>query len=434
MHFSANSLYFTVLTLSSTSAVLAAVSPYGQCGGQSYTGETTCEYGWKCTAYNPYYSQCVKDDSAGSSVAPASSTAVASSKTSTAAPTTLVTATSITKEATTSTPAIVVTTSSSLSVAPTSTAGAGNGTGANGADCSIDAKFKAHANKLYIGVATDRGLLADATNAQIIIDDFGQVTPENSMKWDATEPTQNTFNFAASDALVTWATTNKKIIRGHTTVWHSQLPSWVSSITDKDTLTAVMKNHINKLLGQYKGKIYAWDVVNEILAEDGTFRSSVFYNVLGEDFVKIAFETARAADPAAKLYINDYNLDSPGYAKTTSMISKVTAWKAAGVPIDGIGSQSHLNSQYWPVSDNAAALKKICAVVDECAITELDIAGGSASEYATAVKGCVDVANCVGITVWGVSDKDSWRASTTPLLFDASFQAKEAYNAVCAIL
>ena len=167
--------------------------------------------------------------------------------------------------------------------------------------------------------------------------------------------------------------------------------------------------------------------------EDGSFRSSVFFNVLGEDFVRIAFETARAADPEAKLYINDYNLDSPTYAKTTSMVSKVKAWVAAGVPIDGIGSQSHLGSA-WPAAQNAAALKTLCAVVDECAITELDIANAAAGEYETAVQGCLDVENCVGVTVWGVSDADSWRQGEDPLLFDDGFQAKPAYNAICAVL
>lgn len=139
--------------------------------------------------------------------------------------------------------------------------------------------------------------------------------------------------------------------------------------------------------------------MNEVFAEDGTFRSSVFYNVLGEDFIASAFKTARAVDPDAKLYINDYNLDSAGYAKTKAMVSKVQEWKAAGVPIDGIGSQGHLNSQYWPVSDTAAALKSLCAVADECAITELDIVGAKPEEYETAVQACLDIENCVGITI-----------------------------------
>ena len=151
------------------------------------------------------------------------------------------------------------------------------------------------------------------------------------------------------------------------------------------------------------------------------------------DFVGIAFRAARAADPAAKLYINEYNLDSASYSKTRGFASAVKRWVAAGIPIDGVGSQSHLANN-WPISDFGGALKSVCADVSECAITELDIKGASTSDYQTAVKACLDEAKCVGVTVWGISDTDSWRASDKPLLFDGSSQAKAAYNGLCSIL
>src|SRR5690349_22386309 len=260
------------------------------------------------------------------------------------------------------------------------------------------------------------------------------ITPENEMKCDTVLPSRCIFNFGPADQIVNHATAHGQRMRGHTTVWHSQLPSWVSSITDANTLRSVMDNHITTEITHFKGKIYAWDVVNEAFADGSTqHRSSVFQNVLGNGFIEEAFRTARGVDSAAKLCYNDYNIEDWNAAKTQGVYSMVKDFKSRGVPIDCVGFQSHFGSG-GPPSTFQTTLSNFAALGVDVQLTELDIAQAGTTAYSNTVKACLAVSRCTGITVWGIRDSDSWRSSDSPLLFNASGNKKPAYDAVLTAL
>ncbi|MEU6088462.1 non-reducing end alpha-L-arabinofuranosidase family hydrolase [Streptomyces sp. NPDC047085] len=287
----------------------------------------------------------------------------------------------------------------------------------------------------YFGTAVSSGRLGDSTYSTILDREFNMITPENEMKWDTTEPSRGTFNFGPADSIVGHASAHGQRMRGHTLVWHSQLPGWVKSITDANSLRSVMDNHITTEMSHFKGKIYAWDVVNEAFADGGSgqHRSSVFQDVLGNGFVEEAFRTARNADPSAKLCYNDYNIENWTDAKTQGVYAMVKDFKSRGVPIDCVGFQSHFGAGGPPASYQTT-LSKFAALGVDVQITELDMAQASPTAYANAVQACVNVARCTGITVWGIRDSDSWRTGENPLLFDAGGNEKPAYNAVLTAL
>ncbi|KOG10673.1 MULTISPECIES: endo-1,4-beta-xylanase [Streptomyces] len=282
----------------------------------------------------------------------------------------------------------------------------------------------------YFGTAIASGRLNDSTYTTIANREFNSVTAENEMKIDATEPQQGQFTFTAADRVYNWAVQNGKQVRGHTLAWHSQQPGWMQNLGGS-ALRQAMVNHINGVMAHYKGKIPQWDVVNEAFV-DGTSGARRDSNLqrTGNDWIEVAFRTARAADPAAKLCYNDYNVENWTWAKTQAMYAMVKDFKQRGVPIDCVGFQSHFNNDSPYNSNFRTTLQSFAALGVDVAITELDIQGASGTTYANVTNDCLAVPRCLGITVWGVRDTDSWRAEHTPLLFNGDGSKKPAYTSV----
>ena len=302
------------------------------------------------------------------------------------------------------------------------------------------------ARRPLIGTAVDMNALAnDPTYKAAIEREFNIVTPENVMKWETVEPQQGVTDFSQGDALVRFARANHQLVRGHTLVWHSQLPSWLTSGTFTPAqLRDILRRHIFEEAGHFRGRIYAWDVVNEAFNEDGTLRDTIWLRALGPGYIADAFRWAHQADPHAKLYYNDFNLESIG-PKSDAALALVKQLQAQHVPIDGVGFQGHLSIEFPYPDTFGANLQRFAAAGVDVAITEADVRmvlpatpeklATQATYFANMMRGCVAVRRCVSFTLWGFTDKYSWvpgffagEGAATPL--DESFQPKPAYFAL----
>ncbi|WP_309134007.1 endo-1,4-beta-xylanase [Cellulomonas sp.] len=285
----------------------------------------------------------------------------------------------------------------------------------------------------YFGTAIAASRLNDAAYTTIANREFNMITAENEMKMDAMQPSRGQFNWSSGDRIVNWARQNGKQVRGHALAWHSQQPGWMQNMSGSALRTAML-DHVTQVASYYRGKIHSWDVVNEAFADgsSGARRDSNLQRT-GNDWIEAAFRAARAADPNAKLCYNDYNTDNWQHAKTQAVYRMVQDFKARGVPIDCVGFQAHFNSGNPVPSNYDVTLRNFAALGVDVQITELDIEGSGSSQaqqYQGVVQACLSVPRCTGITVWGVRDTDSWRASGTPLLFDGSGNKKAAYTSV----
>jgi endo-1,4-beta-xylanase len=307
----------------------------------------------------------------------------------------------------------------------------------------------------YFGVALDAAFFRQtATYDSLIAREFNMVVAGNVMKWEPLlRNGRNAYRWANPDYLVSFAQARGMKARGHTLAWHQQNPTWLTAGNfAADTLRKLLRDHVDSVVGHYRGKIHAWDVVNEALNDGtGSLRTagSPWAPALGVEYLDIAFRQARAADPTALLFYNDYSLEFPG-AKQDSAFALIQGMKARGVPIDGIGFQAHFqineNGTGVPSQQSlVATFTRFAALGLKVELTELDIRvrnSATAAELAAQAKGygdvvaaCLAVAACDAIVVWGVNDAESWIMSTfpgygRPLLFDDAFNRKDTYTAV----
>jgi endo-1,4-beta-xylanase len=299
---------------------------------------------------------------------------------------------------------------------------------------------------LRVGAAADRLFREDADGArfkEVLSREFSVLAPENDMKLRRLQPSRGVFTFARADSLVAFAEANGMQVRGHTLVWHQALPAWLTAghWTPEDART-VLTDHVTTVVDHFRGRIVAWDVVNEAISDDGTLRPSIWSDLIGRDYIEIAFRAAHAADPQALLFYNDHDIEGIN-AKSDSAYALISGLLAAGVPIHGIGLQAHFVVGRLPsrqsMADNIA---RFAALGLKVHFTELDIRvpqpststhrDTQADNYQDVVTVCLQNVACEMIVTWGVTDRDSWISRQDPgwgepLLFDRSYRPKPAY-------
>ena len=229
-----------------------------------------------------------------------------------------------------------------------------------------------------IGVAVDTRLPAgqDPAAEAVVKEQFNQVVAENCMKGEENHPEVNRFDFTDGDKLVDWAERNGKTVIGHCLVWHSQPPKWMftdanGKTVSREVLIGRMYNHIMTVVTHYKGKIKGWDVVNEAFEDDGSYRKSPYYNIIGPEFIELAFQFAHEADPNVELYYNDYSTSKPG--KREAICKLVRSLKSKGLRIDAVGMQSHNGYNYPDYAEYEKSIEAFAAEGVKVMMTELDV-------------------------------------------------------------
>lgn len=308
-----------------------------------------------------------------------------------------------------------------------------------------------------IGVALATWFFDHPWYGELAARQYDSLTPENEMKWYAVEPQPGQFDFKGGDRLVSFAKEHGMRVRGHTLVWHNQLAPYVKRLSS-DELGRAMLNHVTGTAEHYRGQIAQWDVVNEAVGDDGELRKDSPFTALGQSYLVMAFKAARAADPGARLFYNDYDIEDSESPKSQGAYRLVKALKDAQVPIHGMGFQVHVDPRRWPSSEAMQKTFERFAELDlDIELTEIDIPVGEipgTPEQKLAaqkelmrgiVRACLAVPRCTGMTLWGLTDRHSWLSSPEwaplrgkgphlPLPFDDGYRPKPMHAGILEAL
>ena len=326
-------------------------------------------------------------------------------------------------------------------------------------------------NDFLIGAALNLNQIyeRDTAAVRVVKQQFSSIVAEDCMKSMYMQPKEGEFHFEDADKFVEFGEKNGMQIIGHTLVWHSQTPAWLftdenGADVSREVMIERMKNHITTIVSRYKGRIQGWDVVNEAISDDGSWRKNKFYEIIGEEYISLAFQFAREADPDAELYYNDYNMAAEG--KRKSVVEMVKRLQSQGIKVDGIGMQGHMGLDYPDISEFEKSIIAYSELGAKVMVTEMDItvlpfpASHSAevslsyeyqkemNPYAEALPDSIlhvwekkytdyfqlflkHKDKISRVTLWGISDANSWRndwpitgRTDYPLLFDRNYQPK----------
>jgi endo-1,4-beta-xylanase len=316
---------------------------------------------------------------------------------------------------------------------------------------------------LLIGTAVRPEQLSEPAYAATLAREFNLLEPEDAMKWEVLHPTPSSFDFSQADRVVDFAAKHQMKVRGHTLVWHRQNPNWLTGGRyPPDQLARILEKHIKTVVAHYRGKVFAWDVVNEAFDEQvaGKLRSTLWYDQpgiglagKGFSYIERCFRWAHDADPDALLFYNEAEGETLG-PKSDAIYAMVQDFRKRGVPIAGVGFQMHLANLHPDIPSISANIARFTAIGVQVHITEMDVAlpidaGGNASPeglqqqaniYRQIAAACLSHPGCTAIQTWGFTDKYSWIGSHSKktrgaaLPFDQEYRAKPAYEALRSAL